>query len=223
MKAKDIMTTGVVTVGPDTSVNEIATILLEKHISAVPVLDKGILVGIVSEGDLIRRPETGTDRAPSWWLDLLRTPEDRALSYVRTHGRKARDVMSRNLVTITEDTSARDIATLLEERRIKRVPVLRGDELVGIVSRADLLRGLVTARLQSAGGDDDETIRQNILERIHNETGVGGALLNVTVAAGVAHLWGSVNIDAERDAVRVAAENTPGVTEVVDHLRVLRP
>ncbi|MEJ1159315.1 CBS domain-containing protein [Prosthecomicrobium sp. N25] len=223
MKAKDVMTTGVVTVKPDTSVSAIATLLLERHISAVPVVDDlGTLLGIVSEGDLIRRAETGTDRKPSWWLELLRTPEDKALAYVKSHGRRADEVMTRDVVTVEEDTSLRDIARLLEERRIKRVPVVKGGHLVGIVSRADLLRGLVTAQQAAEASADDEGIRRSILERVRSDAGVVDTLLNVTVAAGIVHLWGSVDTPGERRAVHVVAENTPGVKEVVDHLRVLR-
>jgi CBS domain-containing protein len=223
MKAKDVMTTGVVTVTPDTSVSAIATILLERHISAVPVVDEaGLILGIVSEGDLIRRAETGTDRQTSWWLELLRTPEDKALAYVKSHGRRADEVMTRSIVTVEEDTELRDIARLLEDRRIKRVPVVRDGRIVGIVSRADLLRGLVTSQQQAAAGADDEGIRKHILERARADAGVVDTLLNVTVAQGVVHLWGSVDTQGERRAVHVVAENTPGVTEVVDHLRVLR-
>lgn len=223
MKAKDVMTTGVVTVSPDTTVNQIANILLDKHISAVPVVDAGgTLVGIVSEGDLIRRAETGTEARPSWWLELLRTSEDKALAYVKTHGRRADEIMSTTLVTVEEDTDLRDIARLLEERRIKRVPVVKDGRLIGIVSRADLLRGLVTARIEPVAGGEDE-IRARILQQVRREAGVGDTLLNVTVSEGVAHLWGSVQTEGERRAVIVVAENTAGVTSVVDHLRVLRP
>lgn len=222
MKAKDVMTTGVITVTPDTTVSKIAGLLLEKHISAVPVVDEmGQLVGIVSEGDLLHRAETDTERKPSWWLELLRTPEDKAFDYVKTHGRKASEVMTRRLITVEENTDIREIANILEEKRIKRVPVVRGAHLVGIVSRADLLRGLVTRPMEAAGADEDTT-RKDILKRAREEAGVVDTLLNVTVADGVAHLWGSVDTEAERRAVQVVAENTPGITEVVDHLRVLR-
>ena len=222
MKAKDVMTTGVITVAPETQVNEIAGLLLDRHISAVPVVDAaGKLVGIVSEGDLIRRAETETAARPSWWLELLRTPEDKALAYVKTHGRRADEIMSTDLITVGRETELREIARLLEEHRIKRVPVVEDGRLVGIVSRADLLRGLVTARIVPAATDPD-AIRKDVLDRIA-DAGIGDLLLNVTVAEGVAHLWGSVNTEAERGAAKVAAENTPGVVEVVDHLRVLRP
>lgn len=223
MKAKDVMTTGVITVTPDTTVSVIAETLLSKHISAVPVVDElGQLVGIVSEGDLLRRTETETDRKRSWWLELIRTPEDKALDYVKSHGRRADEVMTRRLVTVEEDTPVREIARILEEKRIKRVPVVSAGHLVGIVSRADLLRGLVTKPIEETVADE-EALRRSILKRARDEAGVGDTLLNVTVSDGVAHLWGSVDTLGERRAVQVVAENTPGVREVVDHLRVLRP
>lgn len=223
MRAKDIMTTGVITVTPETTIDAIAGLLLDRRISAVPVVDPdGTLVGIVSEGDLIRRVETGTEPRPSWWLELLRTTEDRALDYVRSHGRHAAEIMSTSLITVTEETELREIARLLEDNRIKRVPVVRDGRLVGIVSRADLLRGLITARPAAPPAGNDAQIRTDALKRVH-DTGISDTLLNVTVADGTAHLWGSVTTEAERLAARVAVENTPGVGELVDHLRVLRP
>jgi CBS domain-containing protein len=223
MRAKDIMTTGVITVTPETTIDAIAGLLLDRRISAVPVVDPdGTLVGIVSEGDLIRRVETGTEPRPSWWLELLRTTEDRALDYVRSHGRRAAEIMSTSLITVTEETELREIARLLEDNRIKRVPVVRDGRLVGIVSRADLLRGLITARPAASPAGNDAQIRTEALKRVH-DTGISDTLLNVTIADGTAHLWGSVTTEAERLAARVAVENTPGVGELVDHLRVLRP
>ena len=144
MKAKDVMTTEVVYADPETSVRAIAQTLLKRRISAVPVIDDGgRVIGIVSEGDLMRRPESETDRPRSWWLKLLETPEDRASQYLKSHGLTARDVMTREPITVTEDTPLEEIAIVLERRAIKRVPVLRNGKLVGIVTRADLLHGLV--------------------------------------------------------------------------------
>jgi len=151
MRAKDVMTTEVVYAGPETDVRTIVQELLKRRISAVPVVDDGgRVIGIVSEGDLMRRAESDTEHHRSWWLQLLQDPEDRASEYLKTHGLKARDVMTRNPVTVSEDTSLDEIATLLERNGIKRVPVLRNGKLVGIVSRADLLHGLVARASQEA-------------------------------------------------------------------------
>ena len=134
MQAKDVMTRDVTTVSPEATVREIAQLLLERRISAVPVVNaESELLGIVSEGDLIRRPEGGTTRPASWWLSLLTTPEDSALDYVKTHGGHARDVMTRKLVTVDEDTPLWEVARTLEKHHVKRVPVLKGGKLVGIV------------------------------------------------------------------------------------------
>jgi CBS domain-containing protein len=221
MQAKDIMTTEVVTVRPDTGVREIARLLLNRHISAVPVVEEnGKLVGIVSEGDLMRRPETGTERTPSWWLDMFASPEESAWEFVKTHGRRAKDVMTAKVITVEEDTSLGKIATILEHNRIKRVPVLRDGKIVGIVSRANLLQGVAAAKAdQTIPGD--EAIRTIILKRIRDETGVRDGLLNVTVAAGIVHLWGGVRSDPERQAVHVVADNVAGVRAIEDHMSVL--
>ena len=141
MQAKDVMTTKVVTVQPDARVEHIAALLLERSISGVPVVDAdGRLLGIVTEGDLMRRPEIGTERHRGWWLRLFGDERERAAEYARAHGSRAADVMTRNVVTVSEETSVGEIARLLEEHRIKRVPVVRDDKVVGIVSRANLLQ-----------------------------------------------------------------------------------
>lgn len=221
MRARDLMTKDVITVRPDASVRDVAQILLSHRISAVPVTDGDEkLIGIVSEGDLLRRSETGTERPKSWWLDLIASPEDRANDYVKSHAVHVRDVMTANVVTVEQDAPIAQVATLLEEKRIKRVPVTQDGRVVGIVSRADLLRGLATAKIdQLAPGDD--AIRDAIVKRMRNEAGVRDWLMNVTVADGVVHMWGGVRSEAERRAARVAAESVSGVREVEDHLTLV--
>jgi CBS domain-containing protein len=219
MKAKDVMTTRVVSVAPDVTVKEIASTLLSHRISAVPVVDPdGRLVGIVSEGDLIRRPETGT--APgsrSWWADFITPSEDLARRYVKSHGQRARDVMTKSVVTVTEDTPLADVAELLESRHIKRVPVVRNGKLVGIVSRANLVQGLATMRSSALSvAPSDETIRQRILAELEREHWSGIGTTNVTVAKGVVEFWGLVDSNDIKEATRVAAENVQGVNQVVD-------
>ncbi|MCT8973692.1 CBS domain-containing protein [Microbaculum marinisediminis] len=221
MLARDVMTRDVVTVGPETSVRDIARQLVTSRISAVPVVDDGgQLVGLVSEGDLMRRPETGAERHPSWWLRLLAEPETSARDYVKSHGLSARDVMTRDVVTIAEDASLEDVATLLEGHRIKRVPVIRDGKIVGIVSRANLLHGLVARGPVKAPSLDDRALR-DALDKAVAETGIRKEFINIVVNDGVVRLWGAVETNAEKQALRVAAEGTPGVTGVEDHVGVL--
>ena len=223
VKAKDIMTRKVVTVTPDTEVREVARLLTERRISAVPVVDEqGRVLGIVSEGDLVRRPELGTERHPSWWLRLFLSPEDQAREFVKSHGHRARDVMTRDPVTVDEEASLEDIAELLETRHIKRVPVVHEGRLVGIVSRADLLRALASRKAAPEPRADDRTLRDRI-ERALEEAGVRHEFMSVMVSGGVAHLWGIVDTPEEREAARVAAESVPGVREVRVRLNILPP
>ena len=223
MKAKDVMTLNVITVDENTSVEDIAAILLKWRISAVPVVDsKERLVGIVSEGDLIHRSEPDADRLPPWWLSTLAKPDALASAYLKSHGRLAKDVMTKDVVTVDEETSVTDIARMLEEHRIKRVPVTRRSKLVGIVSRANLIHGLATSSVQPfTPGTDDRRIRASILNELRSEPGVWLESLNVTVGDGVVHLWGTAVSGAQKDAIRVIAERTPGVSAVEDHLNIL--
>jgi CBS domain-containing protein len=221
MKAKDIMTTNVVTVAPDTDVQSIARRLLGRGISAVPVVDEsGRIVGIVSEGDLMRRPESATERHPSWWLGFITTPDEQARSYTKSHGRKAKDVMTRKVVTVSEDASLDEIATLLERNRIKRVPVVRDGKIVGIVSRANMLHGLAAGAGSPLASANDAQIREN-LTRALEETGIRTQYINVVVSDGVAHLWGMVETDAQKEAAHVAAESTGGVQRVEDNISIM--
>lgn len=223
MQAKDVMTTKVAAVGPETPVNAIAALLLERHISAVPVIDEDrTVLGIVSEGDLMRREET-VQRQP-WWLAAFGDPEELARQFVKSHGERAKDVMTREVVTVTEETPLVEIADLLEKHGIKRVPVLWEGRLVGIVSRADLLRGLAVRGMKpmTPAAQDDASIRAQVLEVVQREPWSTFHFLSLVVDHGVVHLWGLVQSEAERDALRIAAENIPGVQGVEDHLRFWR-
>lgn len=227
MKAKDVMTKPVIAVGPDANVQEIARLLLKHRISAVPVADdRGRVIGMVSEGDLMRRPESRTQGRVSWWLDLLGGPEERAHAYLKSHGLTARDVMTRKVISVAETTSLEEIATLLERHRIKRVPVLRGGKLHGIVSRANLLHGLVAARgkpARRAASSDSRRIREAVMAGLH-ELGARTLYMNIVIADdGVVHLWGYAESAAERRAIALAARRTPGVKDVENHLAVLTP
>lgn len=220
MKAKDVMTTKVVAVGPWMPVNAVAASLLERHISAVPVIDDDRRVlGIVSEGDLMRRGETARRR--SWWLTTFGEAEGLAREFVKAHGQRAKDVMTRDVVTVTEETPVAEIAALLERKGVKRVPVVRDGRLVGIVSRADLLRGLAVRGLKpmTPVAPDDEAIRAQLLSLLEREPWAETHFLSVVVDHGVVHLWGLVRSEEERQALHVAAETIPGVRGVEDHLR----
>jgi len=223
MIAKDVMTTQVVTVLPDINVREAARILLSNRISAVPVVDSaGHIIGMLSEGDLMRRPESGTESHGSWWLEVLGGPEERARTYLKSHGLTARDVMTRKVVTVAENTSLEEIATLLERNRIKRVPVLRGGKLVGIVSRANLLHGLVARshRPATSATRTTQATREAVVTELR-AAGLRSDFMNVVISDGIVHLWGWVESAAGREAAALAAKRTAGVRRVENHLAVM--
>jgi len=225
MKAADVMVSNVITVRPDTSVQEVAEALLANRISAVPVVSKaGELVGIVSEGDLIRRAETGTDRRRSWWLELLVGSTPLAAEYVKAHARMVGEIMTRTVVTATPETSLRAIAELLEKNSIKRVPIVKSRKVVGIVSRANLVQALAARwkEREPQRSGNDLTIREEVMARLDAEPWTRYAPINVIVHDATVELWGIVDSETVRAAVRVAAEITPGVSAVNDNL-VVKP
>lgn len=224
MKASDVMVTNVITVGPNACVQDVADILLKNHISAVPVVDAGgKIVGIVSEGDLMHRPESGTLRRRPWWLAVLSGREGLAAAYVKEHARKVADIMTRNVITVEPDTPLAAVAAILEKNRIKRVPVVKDGKLVGIVSRANLLQALASMRKQIEGmTPSDAVIRERVIEKLKAEPWARPSLINVIVQNGTVDLWGIVDSQAEKKAVLVAAEITPGVKAVNDNL-IVRP
>jgi CBS domain-containing protein len=172
VKAADVMVSNVITVGVDASIGEVAATLLNNHISGAPVVDeKGELVGIVSEGDLMRRPEIGTSKRHSWWLELVSNKWASATEYIKSHSRKVADVMTRDVITAKPDTPLGDIAAMLERNRIKRVPIVEGGKLVGIVSRANILQALASAtkKLTSLASLDDTELRKKVLSRLASE------------------------------------------------------
>jgi CBS domain-containing protein len=196
--------------------------MAERGISALPVVDrKRRVVGIVSEGDLLHRAETGTERRRAWWLDELAATNQLAAEYIKSHGGKVEDVMTRDVVSVTDTTPLADIATLLETHRIKRVPVLRDGRLVGIVSRANLVRALAMTidEVPSAAEASDRRIREALLAELRGQRWAEVAPGNVTVRDGVVHLWSSYLSDRERRALIVAAESVPGVRRVEDHMQ----
>jgi CBS domain-containing protein len=220
MQARDVMVSPVVTVGKTATVREVARILLEKHISAVPVIDSaGKVVGMVTESDLMHRTEAGTERPYSWWLHLLAGDATIAADYVKSHAVKIEDVMTPDVVTAAPETPLHEIATLLEKHRIKRVPIVnKNGDLVGIVSRANLIQVIASARPKLEMTLPDSTIRLKLLSELTKQPWTHMYNLNVTVKDGIVDLWGYAQSDDERKAIRVAAEAIPGVTLVNDHL-----
>jgi len=223
MKARDVMVSPVITVTSHASVGDVAKVLLDRRISAVPVVDeKGKLVGIVSEGDLMHRAEAGTERQRPWWLRGFIGPDALAFDYIKAHARKVTDVMTREVVTASADTPLNEIATLMEKKAIKRVPIVQNGQPVGIVSRANLIQAVASARKGLDIPASDADIRDKLLAHLKAQPWAHISLLNVTVSDGIVDLWGLTNSDTEKQAIRVAAESLPGVRAVNDNL-ALRP
>jgi len=219
MRAHQIMTRSVITVTPDATVLEAANLMLRYHVSGLPVVDTaGKLVGIVSEGDFVRRSEIGTQKKRGRWLRFLLGSGRAATEYVYEHGRKISEIMTVDPITITEDTPLEEIASSMESNGVKRLPVMRGGKVVGIVSRANLLQAVASlARDVPDPTADDDHIRRRILAAIENNdwSPVG---LSVIVRDGIVHLSGVITEERSRQACIVAAENVAGVRKIHDHL-----
>jgi CBS-domain-containing membrane protein len=219
------MVSDVITVKPDDTVQEVAGLLLVNRISAVPVVDdSGKIVGIVSEGDLLRRGENSTEHERPWWLKLLMGRELLAAEFIKEYGREVADVMTREVISAEPDTPVADIATLLERHRIKRVPIVQNGKIVGIVSRANLIQALAVSRNKALEPQTvaDAELRDKLVLRLKTEPWVRPSLVNVTVTDGTVDLWGIVDSPVEKHALRVAVEVTPGVKAVNDNV-VVRP
>jgi len=219
MRAHQIMTRSVITVAPDATVLEAANLMLRHHVSGLPVVDTaGKLVGIVSEGDFIRRSEIGTQKKRGRWLRFLLGAGATATDYVRENGRRMSEVMTVDPVTVTEETPLDQIVSSMERHGVKRLPVMRDGKLVGIVSRANLLQAVAgLARDVPDPTADDDHIRGRIVAAIEkNDWSPFG--LNVIVRDGIVHLSGVITEERSRQAAIVAAENTAGVRKVHDHL-----
>ncbi|MBD9373064.1 CBS domain-containing protein [Rhizobium sp. ARZ01] len=219
MRVKDVMTTKVVRLSPDNSVRQAAKLMIDNHISGLPVVDdQGHLVGILSEGDLIRRTELCSTMVASP-TELELAPEERANAFVKRCSWKVEDAMTTDPVTIDEDASVVRVSRLMQERGIKRIPVVRNEALVGIVSRADLLQAILAAKQDDTLVDDD-AIRRSIVVRLGENTGLEGLDVTVAVTDGIVHLWGNVETTDCRRAARILAENVRGVRGVVEHFPV---
>jgi CBS domain-containing protein len=225
MNAKDVMTRDVVSIDPDSTVLQAARLMLQHHISGLPVIDSaGKLVGVLSEGDFLRRRETDTERRRSRWLEFLMGPGKIASEYTRSHGSKVSEVMTDEVQRVDENATLEDIVELMERRRIKRVPVVRGDKVVGIVTRSNLMHAMVSmARSAPAAAGGDAAIREQLLTEMQKQKWAPAAMVNVVVQNGVVELWGAIIDDRQRNALKVAAENIPGVKGVKDHLVWVEP
>lgn len=223
MNASDVMTTDVVTVRPDTTVPELVQLLLSRNISGAPVVDAdGVLVGIVTESDLLRRAELGTDRKRGGWLAFFTGTATLAQDFVRSHATKVSDIMSPGVVAVARDTSLAEIANTMEEKRVHRVPVMEGGRVVGIVSRANLLRAYASRPSETAPvATDDATIRAALLDVLSQQSWSRRPENSVVVTDGVVHLWGLAATDEEKRALELVAEGTPGVKTVHNHVVVL--
>jgi CBS domain-containing protein len=221
MQAKDIMSSPVVTVTPDALVADVAALLLEKRISGVPVVDStGQIAGIISEGDLLRRVETNTQRHRPHWLEVLLGRSGDAGSFIKSHATRVGDVMSNDVIASHPEASLREIAELMERHGIKRVPIVDGGTIVGIVSRANLVQGLLADRRSAAASIGDDEIRAKLTDLLRTQPWIDHNRINVVVNNGTVQFWGSVNDDEQRRALMVAAESVVGVRSVEDHLTV---
>lgn len=220
MNAVDIMSTPVVTITRETPVHDIATLLVERRISGVPVVDNGRVVGLVNEFDLLRRHEIGTEGsapARSWWEKLIER-DPRPIEYVRSHAQQAKDVMTRQVISVTEDAPVHKLASIFAVRSVRRIVVLRGQQLVGIVTRANLVQALALAAQARPAprAQSDDAIRQRLLSELEAQPWWRPSQSSAYVRNGVVHYQGLVEGDDERRAARVAAENVPGVRGVED-------
>jgi CBS domain-containing protein len=225
MEAQDVMSRPVFSITPTDSLTSAIRLMLQNHISGLPVIDaEGRLQGMLTEGDLLRRAETGTQRQRPRWIAFLRGPGRLADEYVRTHGRKVSEIMTPDPVTVAENTPLEEIVSLMEKHRIKRVPVMRGDKVMGIISRANLLYALAgIARQAKPTSLDDRAIRERLYAELQGQRWAPTGALDVIVHGGVVELWGLITDERERQATIVAAENIPGVKRVDDHLVWIEP
>ena len=228
LQARDIMTRDVATVEAGTSVRDLALIMTEKHISGVPVVDSdNNIIGIVTEADLLHRVETSTEKKSAWWLRLFADSEALAREFSKAHGRTVGDIMTRNVIAVPENATLDMIADAFDNHRIKRVPVVRDTQLVGIVSRGDIVRALLrltgVVQAQASPQTDRQQLRQKILDKVRAQPWVNSGLINVIVRDESVELWGNTETEDQRRAVRILVEEIPNVGVIEDHLTVGLP
>jgi CBS domain-containing protein len=219
------MTPEVISISPDASIMEAVRLMLQHRISGLPVIDAtGKLQGIVTEGDFLRRVETGTERKRSRFVEFLLGPGRLAEEYSQASGRRVSEVMTPDVHTVAEDAPLEQIVHLMERHRVKRIPVVRDAKMVGIVTRKNLMRALASFALSAqpvAAGDAD--IRARLLAELKKHTWAPIGLIDVAVKDGVVKLQGALTDERQRQAIRIAAENIPGVKKVEDHLIWIEP
>lgn len=221
LKARDVMTRKVLTVGPDVPVRKLAEFLIDHRISAAPVVDSaGVPLGVVSEGDLLRRVELGTEKKKAWWLAILADPDDDARGFVKSHGLVVGDVMTRGMIGVDPDEEIGSVANLMEEKRIKRVFVLEGGKVVGVITRSDIVKTFARRPEAPARHRPDSEIRADIEKEIRVQPWAPSAFVSVIVSDGTVELVGAVASDAQREGLTVLAQRVDGVRAVTDHLVV---
>lgn len=219
MRVREIMSRNVITIDADASAIDAIRTMLSHHISGLPVVDRdGALVGILSDGDFIRRVEVGTEKRRGRWLAMLTGSSQVALDFARQHGRKVNQIMSPNPITIEEDTPLEQVVQLMESHGVTRFPVMRDKKLVGMVTRTDFMTAIANLRLDlsSSSGDDDQICASVIAALAHAPW--RPAALNVSVHDGIVSLRGNIRNDNARKATTVAVENVAGVKRVDDQL-----
>jgi CBS domain-containing protein len=225
MQAQHIMTKNVLSVGAETPVHDIATLMIEKRISGLPVVTAdGQVIGVVSQSDLLHRHELQTETKQKWWLKVFSDPDHMAREFSKAHGLKAQDIMNRHVVSVDESTDLADVAAILDRNHIKRVPVLRNGKLVGLIARSDLVKALVKAPVRDAVATVDPAVLHRALaKKMRAQTWLNASFLNVIVENGTVHLWGFVGSEDQHRALRVLVEETAGVKAIEDHLAVGYP
>ena len=220
MQAHEAMTKDVVVVGPDATVGEIAALLVRNRISAVPVVEPGNrVIGIVSQTDLAHRSETDTEKRRKWWLEVFADADAKAREYVKSHGLKAKDVMTRFIVTVPSRASLADVAEILDTHRIRQVPVMDDGKLVGMISRTDLVRKLAEIKVTGpATRPDNGALQKAIWDQVKAQPWLKAAYVSLAVKDGVVELWGAVDSQEQRHALRVLVEGVSGVQKVEDQL-----
>ncbi len=224
MLIREIMNAPAITVSPETSVVDAARIMLDRHVSGLPVVDGGgDIVGIVSEGDFLRRGELQTERKRSWLLEFLTSPGKLADEYVLSHGRSVEEVMTSKVVTIGPNATLTIAVELMEKYGIKRLPVVVEGEVIGIVCRSDLLRALANMLPKEKVQATDNQITEAVIAELSHQSWSHNGFIKVSVQNGVVELSGTIFDERERLAAKVAAENVPGVKSVTDQITWIDP
>ena len=222
MKAHEIMVRNIVSVNRGTSVSEIAQLLVTHRVSGLPVVTKdNELIGIVSESDLLHRAEVGTEKKRKWWLAVLVDPDTAAREYTKAHGLKAEDIMTRHVVTVDPEADLSKVADVLDSHNIKRVPVLKDGKVVGIITRADLVRTLAGIDVKRPGQrGNDRQLESALFDKFRGQSWLNSTFINATVNNGIVELWGFAQSEDQRRALRVLVEEVEGVLEIKDHLKI---